>query len=62
MNYNVCPICGAGAGRAGLLISTENQVHACLNCHDTRTSKTIIIHSNLIRTDQEIQKTINILK
>ena len=61
MGFNVCGTCGAKDGRAGLLIGTANQVSECLNCHDTRESGVITIHSNLIRTDEEIEKTFKIL-
>ena len=56
MVYNECKICGSNSGRAGLLIND-----ACLNCHDTITSGEIVIHANLIRTQEEINKTFNIL-
>jgi len=64
IQYNTCGICGAGNGRAGILIGNTYTgfVHACLNCHDTRTNGVVTIHSNLIRTNKEIQKTINIIK
>ena len=62
MQYNVCQICGAKDGRAGLLIGGPNKPHACRNCHDTRESGEIVIHANLIRTQEEIQKTFAILK
>lgn len=64
MEYNICGICGAKDGRAGMLIgnTVENKVHACLNCHDTRTQGKIVIHSNLNRTEEELQKTFDILK
>lgn len=63
MEYNICGTCGAKDGRAGLLIGTElsNHVSECLNCHDTREFGNVTIHTNLIRTDEEIQKTMNIL-
>lgn len=63
MEYNVCCICGAKDGRAGMLIGnpTKKLVYACMNCHDTRTKGVITIHTNLIRTEEEIQKTFNIL-
>jgi hypothetical protein len=63
MEYNVCGTCGAKDGRTGLLIATEksNCVAECLNCCDTRESGVITIHSNLIRTDEEIEKTMKIL-
>jgi hypothetical protein len=64
MEYNTCGTCGAKDGRAGLLIGTElsNHVHECLNCHDTRESGTISIHTNLVRTDKETQRTMEILR
>ena len=64
MQYNVCGICGAKDGRAGMLIgnSTKGQVDACLNCHDTRTTGSITVHGNLIRTQEEIQKTFKIIE
>lgn len=63
MEYNTCKICGANNGRAGLLIGNDIKklVPACMNCHDTRINGVITIHSNLIRTEEEIQKTMNIL-
>lgn len=59
MQYNECKVCGAKDGRAGMLIGNSHKglVDACLNCHDTRTSGKIVIHSNLIRTDEELHKT-----
>ena len=54
--YNTCKTCGANNGRAGLLIDKE-----CENCYDTRTRGEICIHLNLKRTDEEIQKTMEIL-
>ena len=63
MEYNTCKICGANNGRAGMLIgnSSKGWVDACMNCHDTRKQKAIVIHSNLKRTDKELQKTMDIL-
>ena len=63
MEYNTCGTCGAKDGRAGLLIGSDlnNHIQECGNCYDTRKSGDIIIHMNLIRTDEEIQKTMNIL-
>lgn len=60
MEYNVCEICGAKDGRAGLLIGNkvEGLENACMNCHDTRKSGNVVIHANLVRTDEEIKKTI----
>lgn len=64
MKYNECKICGANNGRAGNLFSNErlNYVPACQNCHDTRRTGNIVIHANLRRTDEEIEKTMDILK
>jgi len=75
MEYNICGTCGAKDGRAGLLIGsnlnnrgnrfcTESVafVSECGNCYDTRESGSITIHTNLIRTDEEIQRTMNIIK
>jgi hypothetical protein len=61
MQYNVCQICGAKDGRAGLLIGGPNKPHACRNCHDTREYGEIVIHANLVRTQEEIEKTFAIL-
>lgn len=63
MTYNVCGICGAKDGKAGMLIGNEVEglVHACMNCDGTRTTGTIVIHANLIRTPEEIEKTFSIL-
>ena len=62
MQYNVCSTCGAKDGRAGLLISSDinNHIPECLNCYDTRNGDAIVVHSNLIRTHEEIQKTMAI--
>jgi hypothetical protein len=62
MQYNVCEICGAKDGRAGLLIGSATKPHACKNCHDTRETGVITIHSNLVRTEEEIKKTFAILE
>lgn len=56
MQCNVCKTCGAGNGRAGMLINDE-----CLNCYDTRTSKVATFHASLSRTDDEIKRTFDIL-
>lgn len=63
MQYNVCEICGAKDGRAGLLVGnpTEGIVYACQNCNDTRKTGTVVIHTHLIRTEEEIKKTLAIL-
>lgn len=63
IQYNECKICGAKDGRAGLLIGNHKKGWdpACMNCHDTRVSGKIVIHSHLSRTDEEIQRTFKIL-
>ena len=63
MEYNTCDTCGAKDGRAGLLIGSDinNHIQECGNCYDTRRDGSITIHTNLIRTDEEIQRTMNIL-
>lgn len=63
MEFNTCGTCGAKNGRAGPLIATEksNRVFECMNCHETRRTGTICIFSYLIRTDEEIEKTMKIL-
>ena len=64
MQYNECEICGANNGRAGLLLKTQNtkNLAACLNCHDTINTGSLVLYSNLNRTKEEIQKTIDIFK
>lgn len=61
MQYNVCKICGAKDGRAGVLIGGPNKPYACGNCHDTRESGEITIHTHLTRTEEELKKTFAIL-
>ena len=56
MEYNECKTCGAGDGRAGLLINDE-----CLNCHDTRKTGAVTVNANLSRTEQEIAITFGII-
>lgn len=61
MEFNICETCGAKDGRAGLLIGRKGGPMECLNCHDTRKSGAITLHSNLERTDEELKKTFSIL-
>jgi hypothetical protein len=56
MEYNECKTCGAGEGRAGLLINDE-----CLNCHETRKTGAFTLHGELSRTKQEIAITFGII-
>ena len=57
MQFNECENCGAGNGRAGILINS-----LCLNCHYTKTNKSLTIHTILIRTSTELKKTEKLLK
>lgn len=59
--YNVCATCGAKDGRAGLLIN-DGHGDECMNCHDTRTKGIYVLHDNLSRTQNEANKTFDILK
>ena len=52
MEFNTCGHCGADGGRAGLLIN-----NLCLNCHDTKRLRTFVLHTDLKRTAEEVQKT-----
>ena len=62
MQYNTCRTCGANNGRAGLLISNDGDLFECRNCHTTRDSGEVFIDASLSRTEEEIKKTISILK
>lgn len=63
MEYNVCKTCGAKDGRAGNLITSPaiGAKDECLNCYDTRKTRQIVVHSDLQRTPEELQKTFAIL-
>jgi len=63
MSYNVCKNCGANNGRAGMLftIKSMNIDSFCLNCYDTKKTGNFVIHANLNRTDEEIEKTAKLL-
>lgn len=63
MRYNECSICGAKDGRAGMLwnIHSLDLINACENCYQTKKTGTIVLHSHLIRTEEEIKRTINLL-
>lgn len=56
MQYNVCKTCGARDGRAGNLINGE-----CMNCYKTRRTGEVTIDLCLSRTDEEIQRTFDIV-
>tara|TARA_Y100000310_G_C20170796_1_gene573563 strand:+ start:287 stop:487 length:201 start_codon:yes stop_codon:yes gene_type:complete len=62
MIYNTCDTCSATDGRAGNLFSIPPGPRECLNCHKTRESGEISIHTWLDRTDDEIQRTFKILE
>jgi hypothetical protein len=63
MQYNECKYCGAKDGRAGFLVCSpaKNIENACKNCYDTLSSGVVTINTNLNRTSDEINKTINLL-
>ena len=63
MGYNICKTCGASDGRAGNLKTSPSigAFEECANCFDTRESGMIVIHYNLSRKDEELEKTIAIL-
>jgi hypothetical protein len=61
MDFNVCQTCGAKDGRAGNLFSSEGGPSECLNCRDTRMTGAYVIHLDLKRTDEEIDRTMAIL-
>lgn len=59
MEFNKCKCCGAKDGRAVMLVSNtkkgkEGYEEFCLNCRDTFKSKSFVLHSDLSRTDEEI--------
>lgn len=63
MEYNTCDYCGAKDGRAGMIwwkVLEDGSVSkgACENCNDTLNGdNTVVIHSHLSRTPEELQKT-----
>ena len=61
MQYNVCAVCGAKDGRAGLLISTQELSNACVNCHETKKTGSMVLHTHLHRTQEEVDKMVNSL-
>jgi len=61
MKFNECDTCHAKDGRAGPLVGKREGPMECQNCRDTREKGQVVIHSNLSRTDEEIQRTIAIL-
>ena len=61
MVFNTCQTCLASDGRAGLLFGIEGLPDECSNCYETRKKGYVIIHADLKRTDDEIQRTMDIL-
>lgn len=61
MEFNRCETCGAGDGRAGVLVKTSESPRECLNCHDTRKTGNITIHTCLARTNEERKLTVDII-
>lgn len=62
IEYNECKNCKANDGRAGILISTDNFQYFCMNCKDTKESGNLVIHPNLTRTEEELQRTAKLLE
>lgn len=62
MEFNICSTCGAKDGRAGFLVGKIGCSRMeCQNCCDTRESGNICVHLDLIRTQEELNKTFAIL-
>jgi hypothetical protein len=63
IQYNECKYCGAKDGRAGNLYSipTLGVEMACQNCWDTINEGNVVIHTHLVRTEEELKKTMTIL-
>ena len=63
MKYNTCNNCGADGGRAGNCFGQVGFEHKeCRNCADTRRYNQVIIHTNLRRTEAELNLTMAILE
>lgn len=56
MEYNTCETCGATEGKCGILIGKKGLPEECLNCSDSRHENSMVIHSNLVRSEGEILK------
>lgn len=61
IQFNKCSNCCADGGRCGNMFSVKSVLPECINCYDTRRTGLVTIHSFLLRTDEEIQKTVSIL-
>lgn len=63
MEYNTCSCCGANGGRAGNLWSNAEigYKNLCENCKDTLVTRSPVLHLNLHRTEEEINKTMGLL-
>jgi|ETNvirnome_2_300_1030623.scaffolds.fasta_scaffold290160_1 hypothetical protein len=61
MEFNECDTCHAKDGRAGMLIGGPGIPSECGNCRDTRERGQVVVHTNLKRTEEEIQRTMAIL-
>lgn len=59
--YNECETCGANDSRCGTTISPPGGPTECLNCYHTRQSGQVVIHTELYRTNEQIQHTCAIL-
>lgn len=60
MTFNKCDTCGADGGRCGLTWIVKGR-EECENCYKTRRDGIISIQAELVRTDEELKKTFNIL-
>lgn len=61
MQFNVCEGCGASNGRVGLLISSPDIADGkrlCMNCRDTAKTGNPTVHTELPRTEEELEKMI----
>lgn len=61
VQYNTCETCGATDGKAGNLFKVPGSPNECLNCYKTRESGEVVVHACLDRTEEQIQRTMNIL-
>lgn len=63
MDYNECKNCGASGGRAGITFGNplKGYESLCGNCKDTLSMQKVVIHAELLRTDAELFKTMELL-
>jgi len=56
MGFNVCGVCGACDGRAGMLIQEGDRPACCQNCNDSFKQGAFVIHAHLRRTQEELER------